>query len=125
MILGTVPALFKQANFDKCNQLKNIDGKIVMKDIKKFNLTVIEALNTNISTNILIGISFHLACMVDRIKDNQFINEFEGKESFIKENLSQHKKQKKPASAGFFREKNIARFHRNSQSENGSRGERE
>ncbi len=70
------------------NQLKNIDGKIVMKDIKKFNLTVVEALNTNISTNILIGISFHLACMIDRIKDNQFINEFEGKESFIKENFN-------------------------------------
>ena len=40
------------------HQLKNIDGKIVLKDIKKFNITVTEALNINISTNILIGIYF-------------------------------------------------------------------
>ncbi|WP_243156155.1 sigma-54-dependent transcriptional regulator [Clostridium sp. C2-6-12] len=68
-------------------QLKNIDGKIVLKDIKKFNVTVCEALNKNISTNILIGITFHIACMIDRIKENQFIDEFEGKEKYIKENF--------------------------------------
>lgn len=47
-------------------QLKDIDGKVILKDIKKFNITVTEALNVNISTNILIGITFHIACMIDR-----------------------------------------------------------
>ena len=70
------------------HQLKNIDGRIVLKDIKKFNVTVSEALNVNISTNILIGITFHLACMIDRIKDNEFIDEFQGKDQFIKDNFN-------------------------------------
>ena len=69
-------------------QLKNIDGKIVLKDIKKFNITVTEALNVNISTNILIGITFHVACMIDRLKEKEIIDEFEGKEDYIKDNFN-------------------------------------
>jgi transcriptional regulatory protein LevR len=60
----------------------------VLKDIKKFNVTVCEALNKNISTNILIGITFHIACMIDRVKDNHFIDEFEDKENYIKHNFN-------------------------------------
>ena len=40
------------------HQLKNIDGKSVLNDIKKFNRTVTEALNIKITTNVLIGIYF-------------------------------------------------------------------
>ncbi len=69
-------------------QLKNIDGKIILKDIKKFNRTVTEALNVNISTNILIGITFHIACMIDRLKEQEIIEEFHGKEVYIKDNLN-------------------------------------
>ena len=61
-------------------QLKNIDGAMVLKDIKKFNINVTEALEVNISTNILIGITFHVACMIDRLKEKVIIDEFEGKE---------------------------------------------
>lgn len=65
------------------HQLKNISGKIVLKDIKKFNNTISESLNIKISTNILIGISFHMACMIDRLKDNILIEEYEGKHLYI------------------------------------------
>jgi transcriptional regulatory protein LevR len=70
------------------HQLKNIDGKIVLKDIKKFNSTVMEALNITLSTNILIGITFHISCMIDRLKDKVIIDEFEGKKEYIKDNFN-------------------------------------
>ena len=69
-------------------QLKNIDGRTVLKDIKRFNTTVTEALDVNISTNILIGITFHVACMIDRLKEKESIDEFEGKEDYIKDNFN-------------------------------------
>lgn len=69
------------------HQLKNIDGKIALKDIKKFNSTVMEALKITLSTNILIGITFHIACMIDRLKDKVIIDEIEGKKEYIKDNF--------------------------------------
>jgi transcriptional regulatory protein LevR len=68
-------------------QLKNIDGKAVVNDIKKFNKTVVEALSINITTNNLIGVTLHIACMIDRIKEKESIEEFQGKEDYIKDNL--------------------------------------
>lgn len=68
-------------------QLKNIDGKVIVNDIKKFNKTVVEALNINITTNTLIGITLHIACMIDRIKEKEIIDEFQGKDDYIKDNL--------------------------------------
>jgi transcriptional regulatory protein LevR/transcriptional regulator with AAA-type ATPase domain len=68
-------------------QLKNIDGKVIVNDIKKFNKTVVEALNISITTNTLIGITLHIACMIDRIKEKEIIEEFQGKENYIKDNL--------------------------------------
>ena len=70
------------------NQLKNIDGKLVLQDIKRFCNTVTEILNIRITTNILIGIALHMACMIDRIKSGGIIEEFENKESFIAENIN-------------------------------------
>ena len=69
-------------------QLKDIDGKVILKDIKKFNITVTEALNVSISTNILIGITFHIACMIDRLKKKESIDEFERKEEYIEGNFN-------------------------------------
>jgi Transcriptional antiterminator len=69
-------------------QLKNIDGKIALKDIKKFNSTVMEALKITLSTNILIGITFHIACMIDRLKDKVIIDEIEGKKEYIEDNFN-------------------------------------
>jgi len=73
------------------HQLKNIDGKAVLNDIKKFCRTIAEALNIKITTNVLIGIAFHMACMIDRLKDNITIEEYECKEKFIEENLKLYK----------------------------------
>lgn len=70
------------------NQLKNIDGRAVLKDIKKFSKTISEALNIKITTNILIGIALHVACMIDRLLAGQIVEEYIGKETFIKENLN-------------------------------------
>jgi len=69
-------------------QLSNIDGRMVLKDIKKFNITVTEALDINISTNILIGITFHMACMIDRLKKKEIIEGFEAKDDYIKDNFN-------------------------------------
>ncbi|MBP2642967.1 MAG: transcriptional antiterminator [Firmicutes bacterium] len=68
------------------NQLKHIRGKEALTEIKKFNSTIEESLNKKFETNVLIGITFHMACMIDRLKDEETINAFEGKEPFIAEN---------------------------------------
>jgi transcriptional regulatory protein LevR len=47
-------------------QLKNVSGIEVLENIKNFNDTIIESLSLKISTNILIGETFHVACMIDR-----------------------------------------------------------
>jgi len=72
-------------------QLKNLDGGMVLKDIKKFNKAVTEELNKNISTNILIGITLHIACMLDRLKENKAVEAFVDKEKYIKNNFSLYK----------------------------------
>lgn len=68
------------------NQLNNVDGYDVLNDIKNFNNTIIESLNLKISTNILIGETFHVACMIDRLKSGGAINKFKDKEIYIKNN---------------------------------------
>lgn len=72
-------------------QLKNIDGKMVLKDIKRFNRTVTEGLQVNISTDILIGITFHIACMLDRLKENKSIESFADREKYIEKHVHIYK----------------------------------
>lgn len=67
-------------------QLKNIDGAEVFADIKKFIQQVEDALNTKIDTNILIGVTLHMGCMIDRLKAGDNIIEFEEREKYIEEN---------------------------------------
>lgn len=67
-------------------QLKNVSGKSVLVDIRKFNRMVEEALDIKLDTNFLIGISFHMASVIDRLKDGEEIDEFENKENYIREN---------------------------------------
>ncbi len=67
-------------------ELNNIDGRTVLKYIKKFNKTVAEEFDINISTNILIGITLHIAAMIEISSNKKTIVEFEGKEEYIKEN---------------------------------------
>ena len=69
------------------DQLKNIDGKTILSDIKKFCKTITKTLNIKLTSNALIGITLHMACMVDRLCGNGEINEYVNKESIYKRKL--------------------------------------
>ncbi|WP_026883108.1 sigma 54-interacting transcriptional regulator [Clostridium akagii] len=70
------------------HQLKNIDGKTVLKDIKTFCRVVRETLNIKLTSNALIGITLHMACMIDRLCGNEELEEkYPDKEGYIEENL--------------------------------------
>lgn len=64
-------------------QMKNINGKEVLVDIKRFNNIIEKSLGIKIDTKFLIGISFHIGCMIDRLKDGVLIDEFEGRDNYI------------------------------------------
>lgn len=66
--------------------LKHINGEDVLKDIKEFNANVQERLSIKINTNALIGITLHIACMIDRLKDGVQAEEFILRDEFIEEN---------------------------------------
>jgi Transcriptional antiterminator len=69
------------------NQLKNIKNKDVLNDIKKFVNIIENNLDIKMDTNILIGVTFHLGCMLDRLKSmDSSIQKFDNKEEFILEN---------------------------------------
>jgi transcriptional regulatory protein LevR/transcriptional regulator with AAA-type ATPase domain len=68
------------------NNLRNISGKEALEDVKIFNKLIEEGLCTNLDINFLIGISFHLVCMVDRLKEGRINNKFEDKDNYIKVN---------------------------------------
>ncbi|GFZ32124.1 transcriptional regulator [Clostridium zeae] len=78
-------------------QLKNISGKSALVDIRKFNSMVEDGLDIKLDTNFLIGISFHVASMIDRLKEGKFIDEFENKIQYIKDNPELYKVVKKAA----------------------------
>lgn len=69
-------------------ELKNVDGKTVLKQIKKFNQNVEEELKIKINTNILIGITLHIAATIEMSDKKKARVEFEGKEQYIKDNLN-------------------------------------
>ncbi|MFL0245768.1 sigma 54-interacting transcriptional regulator [Candidatus Clostridium stratigraminis] len=68
------------------HQLRNVDGSEVFKDIRRIILKVEEELNMKIDTDILIGITLHMGCMIDRLKIGGAIIEFEESEEYIKDN---------------------------------------
>lgn len=69
------------------HQLKNIDGRTIVNDIKRFCRNVTKALEIQLTSNALIGITLHMAVMVDRLIDNGKVEEYIGKEEYIKQNL--------------------------------------
>ena len=69
------------------HQLKNIDGRTIVNDIKRFCRNVTKSLEIQLTSNALIGITLHMAVMVDRLIDNGKVEEYIGKEEYIKENL--------------------------------------
>jgi transcriptional regulatory protein LevR len=69
------------------HQLKNIDGKIVVDDIKRFTKNVTRSINTKLTSNVIIGITLHMAVMIDRLSGNGIVDEYANKEVCISENL--------------------------------------
>lgn len=69
------------------HQLKNINGKIVVDDIKRFTGTVTKSINTKLTSNAIIGITLHTAVMIDRLSGNGTVDEYVNKEVCISENL--------------------------------------
>jgi transcriptional regulatory protein LevR/transcriptional regulator with AAA-type ATPase domain len=73
------------------HQFKNLDGTEVFKDIRKFITQIEENLNIKIDTEILIGTTLHIGCMIERLKSGEAIIEFEGSEEYIKSNPELYK----------------------------------
>lgn len=84
-IIDVEDAYIKMSDTIK-EHLKNIDGVKALKDIKRFNSNIQSKLNIKLPTNRLIGIILHIACMLERLKDEIVIDEFKNKEQFIEEN---------------------------------------
>lgn len=71
--------------------LKTIDGAEALKYIKKFINYIEERLEINIDTEVLIGVTLHIGCMIERIKAGGDIVEFEGSKAYIKSNPELYK----------------------------------
>ncbi len=69
------------------HQLKKIEGKVVLSDIRRFITTVTKLLNIKLTSNAIIGITLHMAVMIDRLCDNGVIDAYANTDSYIKENL--------------------------------------
>lgn len=67
-------------------QLKNINGTAIVRDIKKFCRNVTETMHIKLTSNSLIGITLHMAVMVDRLSGREEIESYKGKEAYINEN---------------------------------------
>ena len=68
------------------HQLKNIEGKAVLSDIKRFTTTVTKLLNIKLTSNAIIGITLHMAVMIDRLCSDEVIDAYSNIDSCIKEN---------------------------------------
>lgn len=66
--------------------LKHVDGRAVFKDIKRFIAKIEKELNAKFDTDILIGITFHIGCMLDRIKSGNVISPFHNMKAYISSN---------------------------------------
>lgn len=77
------------------NQLKYINSKGVLQDIKRFINVIENDLKIKVNTNALIGIALHMACMIDRVKGGGTIEKYMDKERYISENLELYKIVKK------------------------------
>ncbi|WP_315068008.1 sigma 54-interacting transcriptional regulator [uncultured Clostridium sp.] len=69
------------------HQLKKIEGKVVLSDIRRFITTVTKLLNIKLTSNAIIGITLHMAVMIDRLCDNGVIDTYANTDLYIKENL--------------------------------------
>lgn len=77
------------------NQLKNINSKEALKDIRKFISFIENEMEMRVDPNALIGIALHMACMMDRLKGGGFVDEFAGRNDYILQNEKLYKVVKK------------------------------
>jgi transcriptional regulatory protein LevR len=68
------------------HQLKMVEGKVVLNDIKRFTTTVTKVLNIKLTSNAIIGITLHMAVMIDRLCGDGQIDEYKNTDLYIKEN---------------------------------------
>ncbi|AEE91781.1 PTS system transcriptional activator [Tepidanaerobacter acetatoxydans Re1] len=68
------------------NQLKNINSKEALKDIRKFISSIENELNMKVDSNALIGIALHIACMIDKLRGGDSVDEFFNREEYILQN---------------------------------------
>lgn len=68
------------------HQLKNVEGKVVLNDIKRFTTTVTKVLNIKLTSNTIIGITLHMAVMIDRLCGDGQIDAYKNTDLYIKEN---------------------------------------
>ncbi|MCX8967089.1 sigma-54-dependent transcriptional regulator [Erwinia psidii] len=63
--------------------LTNLPVENLVSEIKKFNKNIIASLGVSQSTNLLIGLIMHIACMVERHKNGESAHYFEHKEKHL------------------------------------------
>jgi transcriptional regulator with AAA-type ATPase domain/transcriptional regulatory protein LevR len=68
------------------NHLKHIQGKTVLPDIKQFIHHIETGLTIRIPTNVLIGIAFHLGCLLDQLCGTGNLKPLQGKYHSISDN---------------------------------------
>jgi transcriptional regulatory protein LevR/transcriptional regulator with AAA-type ATPase domain len=72
------------ATFD--NHLQNIDGRLSLKIIRNFIEHMEDHIGVNIEISVLIGLTMHIGCLLDRLSRGEKSNEFKEKEQYIKKN---------------------------------------
>jgi transcriptional regulatory protein LevR/transcriptional regulator with AAA-type ATPase domain len=63
--------------------LQHIDPAQILPEIKAFNFNVSKALDTSPSSNMLIGLTMHIACMLERLKSGQETGDFPDKHHYM------------------------------------------
>ncbi len=68
-------------------QLKYVDGKLVIADIKKFTANITKLIKTKLTSNVIVGITLHMAVMIDRLCVDYKVEPYENSQEYINENI--------------------------------------
>jgi len=78
-----IEVTFDRINHTLANMLKNINSSTIFLDIRRMIERIEVRIGNKLLPDVLIGVSCHVGCMLDRIKeDSSSVIEFPGKESF-------------------------------------------
>ncbi|MDQ0297917.1 transcriptional regulatory protein LevR/transcriptional regulator with AAA-type ATPase domain [Salibacterium salarium] len=81
-----VETTYKKMDITLDEHLEYVNGKEILADIKAFHSTITNTLAVSINTHTLIGIVFHISCMIDRLIIGSDVTRFPDKDTFIAEN---------------------------------------